>query len=263
MADSRLRSSELHADPERLRKQFDLSWPKERELLERLGLAGGMTVLDAGCGPGFLAETLLQLLPNSQIVAVDLDPDMTSLLRARVQSPRLMVVDAAAPCIDLPDECVDFAIARFLFQHLAGPGLAVSELHRLLRRDGRLAVVDVDDSLAAILDPAFPSFSVLGQKVAQLQSWRAGDRTVGRKLWRLLREASFEDLRLDTIAIHTDELGIEPFLPQLDPERYRPFIADGGLTQAEWEAYRDDLERFLASPAPYLLQLLFVVSGRK
>jgi SAM-dependent methyltransferase len=175
----------------------------------------------------------------------------------------LTVLEAAAACVELPDECVDFAIARFLFQHLAGPALAISELHRLLKPGGTLAMVDIDDDLAAIVDPWFPSFGVLGHKVGQLQSWRGGNRNVGRKLWRLLKHEGLEDLALDTVAIHSDETGVEAFWPQLDPDRYKPFIADGGLTETEWQAYRDDVNRFMAAPSAYILHLLFVVSGKK
>ena len=264
--DPRLRSSRMHADVDRLRQQVALSWEREAAILERLGLGGAGRVLDLGSGPGFVAEALLHMLPESVVVAVDLDPEMAAAVSSRLAAAagdRLLVLNNSALNIDLPDECMDFVLARYVFQHLAAPDLAASEVHRVLCAGGRLAVVDIDDAIGGIVDPPIPGLEVIGPKVAQLQAARGGNRYVGRKLWKLLREAGFENLAIDPILIHSDEVGIEPFLPQFDPERYRPFIGSGGISEQEWEAYRTDLERFLALPERFIAHLLLVVSGQK
>ena len=264
--DPRLRSSELHADIARLRAQFALSWPRELEVLLRLGLSDGGSILDLGCGPGFVTEDLLKLFHASTVVAVDLDPAMTQLVEARLGSQaagRLAVIKGSALNIDLEAGCIDFALARFVMQHLAAPDLAVAEMLRLLRPGGRFAVIDVDEAIGGIVDPPIPGLQVLGPKVAQLQANRGGNRFVGRKLWHLLQQAGFIQLSVDPILVHSDEIGIEPLLPQFDPERFQRFVAVDGLSEEDVERYRDDLARFLASPRPYIAHLLLVVSGRK
>ena len=45
-----------------------------------------------------------------------------------------------------------------------------------------------------------------------------GDRHIERQLWRMLKAAGFQDLNLELIASHSDELGMDAFLPQLDPD---------------------------------------------
>src|SRR5690242_9541738 len=102
--DPRLRSSALHADVERLRAQVALSWPRELEVLSRLGLADGARILDLGCGPGFITEELLKVFPASTVVAVDLDPAMSGLVADRVGpqgAGRLAVISSSALYIDL------------------------------------------------------------------------------------------------------------------------------------------------------------------
>lgn len=68
---------------------------------------------------------------------------------------------------------------------------------------------------------------------------------------------------LEVITFHSDELGLEPFLPQYEPERYRPFLVPSGLSPAEWEAYRLAYESWVAAPDAYVLQLMLLVSGRR
>jgi trans-aconitate 2-methyltransferase len=55
-----------------------------REVLVRLELAGGETVLDAGCGSGRVTEHLLGRLPSGHVVALDASPSMLRQARSRL-----------------------------------------------------------------------------------------------------------------------------------------------------------------------------------
>jgi hypothetical protein len=111
--------------------------------------------------------------------------------------------------------------------------------------------------------PNIPAFTQLANKVRQVQTSAAGDREIGRKLWRLLADASYTQLALDMVVFHSDELGLQPFLPQYDPERYRPFVVPGGLSADEWERYRQAYGQFLTAPDALIIQLIMVASGTK
>lgn len=54
------------------------------EVLERLPLAGGETVLDAGCGTGRVTELLLARLPHGRVVALDGSAAMLEAARQRL-----------------------------------------------------------------------------------------------------------------------------------------------------------------------------------
>jgi trans-aconitate 2-methyltransferase len=51
------------------------------EVLDRLELAGGETVLDAGCGSGRVTAKLLERLPQGKVIAVDASPSMLEKAR--------------------------------------------------------------------------------------------------------------------------------------------------------------------------------------
>lgn len=236
------------------------------QALARLGLRDGLTILEVGSGPGFVTEALLDRLPAAAVTAVDLDPAMNELARARLSGHlghRLEIVDASILNTNLQEESFDFAIARYVFQHLNAPDFAAQEIFHLLRPGAVLAILDVDDDLGGLVSPFKPAFAATAYKVQQVQAMRAGNRHIGRKLWRLLAGAGFEDLALDMVAFHSHELGIEPFLPQYTPERFRPFVIPGGLTEAEWEQYRDAYTELIAAPDAFILQIMFLVSGRR
>ena len=64
-----------------------LSTPMEamgREVLERLPLTGGETVIDAGCGSGRVTEALLARLPAGRVIGVDQSASMIDAARERL-----------------------------------------------------------------------------------------------------------------------------------------------------------------------------------
>jgi len=107
------------------------------EVLERLPLTGGETVLDAGCGSGRVTEHLLERLPHGRVIAADAAPSM--LVEARRRLERFGDRVAFVECdlgrrlsLDQPVDAV-FSTATFhwvpdhsaLFENLAavlGPG---------------------------------------------------------------------------------------------------------------------------------------------
>ena len=264
MDDPRLASSRLHADISRLRAQATLSWSREIEVLSRLGLRDGMSILEVGSGPGFITELLLRTLPHCSVTAVELDPEMMDVACERLgHDERVELVHASILNTDLPHAAFDFALARLVLQHLAAPDLALLEILRVLKPGGMLAVFDIDDAIGGLVSPHMPAFDTIAQRVREVQASRSGDREIGRKLWRLLSAAGYTDVGLEVLVFHSDELGLAPFLAQYRPERYQLFVASGGVTEEELEAYRLAYEEFVKSTDAFIFQLMLLAHGRK
>ena len=264
--DPRLASSRLHADVERLEAQAALSWPRELCALKRIGLRDGTSILEVGSGPGFITRRLLDALPHATVTCVELDADMVAHARMLLSSypeDRLRITEGSITFTNLPSDAFDFALARYVFQHLSAPDLAASEILRLLKRGGTLAVLDVDDDLGGLVSPSLPAFDVVAQRVREAQARAAGDRKIGRKLWRILSDAGYESLNLEAVLFHSDEIGLEPFLAQYEPGRYHPFVGPCGLTMDEWERYRQSYAQLLNTRDAMIVQLLMLASGSK
>lgn len=111
--------------------------------IDALEPAEEQTVLDIGCGAG---QTILQLMdrvgPSGRVIGVDLAPRVLAIARARtshLSQVTLLQEDAAG--LALSDQSVDAIFSRFGTMFFADPIKAFANMHRMLRRGGRIGFV--------------------------------------------------------------------------------------------------------------------------
>jgi trans-aconitate 2-methyltransferase len=103
-------------------------------VIDRLGLSGDETVLDAGCGSGRVTQLLLERLPRGRVIAVDAAPSMVE--KARELLPDVREADLAA--LDLGGEQVDAVFSNAVFHWIPDHEALFRSLRRALRDGGRL-----------------------------------------------------------------------------------------------------------------------------
>ncbi len=250
---------------ERLAAQARLGWNKEARTLAWFGLKDGMSVIELGSGPGFITRQLSALLPTSPITCLEISPQLLAQAKQYLQESgnRVNFIEGSVMDMQLAANSYDFAYARLLFQHLPDPYGAVKEIWRILKPGGRLVIYDIDDEMYGLIEPPVPEYSKIIKKFGQVQASMGGNRHIGRSLWRILKTAGFINLDLEVITAHSDAIGIEPFLPQIDPDRLLPLLKQGFVTEAELKGLRAAREKYLASPQPYILVASMLVRGEK
>jgi ubiquinone/menaquinone biosynthesis C-methylase UbiE len=116
-------------------------------LVEALGLRRGTTVVDVGAGTGKLARLLVP--SGAHVVAVEPVAAMRALVRFDIET-----LAGTAESLPLGDGVADAAVAAQAVHWFANEA-AQAELHRVLRADGALALVDnrrdADDPLQRAL----------------------------------------------------------------------------------------------------------------
>jgi ubiquinone/menaquinone biosynthesis C-methylase UbiE len=119
----------------------------EAPLLERLGgRVEGLKVLEVGCGRGVGTEEILNRFGAREVHALDLDPDMVRLARARLAGyppERLRLAVGDVTHIEAEDAAYDAVFDFAILHHVPIWQDAVTEIRRVLKPGGRFYFQEV------------------------------------------------------------------------------------------------------------------------
>lgn len=106
-------------------------------IAEYLGALHGKRVLDAGCGKGRFARVLHDQFPSARFCGLDLAEEMLKFVPAGIER-------CAGSLTELPFRAGSFdaAYATESLEHAVDIEVAVAELCRVVRREGRIVIID-------------------------------------------------------------------------------------------------------------------------
>ena len=115
----------------------------EESILPRAleGLSLGSRVIEIG--PGLTTDLLRQLVEH--LTVVELDVELASALRERLEGSNVMVINGDATSLDLPSESFTGAVSFHMLHHIptaSAQDAALAELARVLVPGGVLAAAD-------------------------------------------------------------------------------------------------------------------------
>ncbi|MFB4304784.1 class I SAM-dependent methyltransferase [Actinomadura sp. GTD37] len=105
-------------------------------LLDAAGVARGTRFLDVGTGPGLVSREAVRR--GAEVSAMDAEESMAETAARNV--PGLDVRVAVLPEVPFGDAAFDAVAGNFVINHVGDPGRAITELRRVLRPGGRLAL---------------------------------------------------------------------------------------------------------------------------
>ncbi|MFD5425163.1 methyltransferase domain-containing protein [Streptomyces sp. NPDC127084] len=159
-------------------------------------LRPGLDILDVGCGPGTITADLALLVAPGAVAAVDSEPGILDAARA-VASERgrdnITFAVADVHALDFPDDSFDVVHAHQVLQHVADPVLALTEMRRVCRPGGLVAVRDSDYGSFSWYPevPGLDHWLELYHRVARANG---GEPDAGRRLYTWARAAGFTDI---------------------------------------------------------------------
>ncbi len=178
-----------------------LTSPTWKALFGMVNLEERWHILDAGCGYGALALALAGQM-SLEITAVDENVRYLqvgeyiagSLENKGYFAGGSKVSFEAGDIYALPpgEANYDFAIVRFVYQHLSDPHRATASLAEVVRQGGYCMVIDIDDQMSITYPEPSDAYSKLHEAFTALQEANGGDRYVGRKLSSYLSQGGFD-----------------------------------------------------------------------
>ncbi len=168
---------------------------REREertdlLVTALQLKPGMVVADIGAGTGYLARRMAAaVVPGGRVLAVDVQPEMVSLLRSMVRQTGLTQIEPSLGTevdVRLPVSSIDLAIMVDVYHELAFPYEVMASIIHALKPGGQLVFVEYRAE-----DPLVPIKALHKMSEAQIKREAAvhgllWQRTVGSLPWQHL-----------------------------------------------------------------------------
>jgi arsenite methyltransferase len=192
-------------------------------VLDGAQITAGETVLDVGAGTGLLALGAVERVgPDGDVIALDISVDALEELRTNTKAPNLSYLVGSADVLPLIDASVDAVVTRSVLIYVDDKAETAREFHRVLRRGGRVSLVEPINSRNLLLSQAV-DFSPLGELGDRLRVWNErfyenrDDPMLNFDEWDLGRyfvEAGFEDVNVD-FGADEDEVRGERYLSQV------------------------------------------------
>ena len=120
------------------------------EVLRRLELRPGETVLDVGVGPGLLLRDMaLSVGAGGRAVGLDMSAPMIEIAKRRCEGlAQVSLEQGAAEKLPFADASFDAAVSTQVYEYVPDMALALRELYRVMKPGGRILILDTDwDSL--------------------------------------------------------------------------------------------------------------------
>jgi ubiquinone/menaquinone biosynthesis C-methylase UbiE len=191
-------------------------------VLAAVGDVRGKTILDLGCGSGFLS-VLLAKRGAARVIGIDVSEEQLAIARFRAKASGLNPDDPAiefravsADRLDFPDGTFDAIVGAFVLHHLDLPKTA-REIHRALKPGGVGAFIETSARNPLLM--AARSLAVGRFGIPKFGS--ADERPLGKAA-----EKTLADIFPSAVNIHTPVLvSTRMISAYIKPFRFKPLAA--------------------------------------
>ena len=113
--------------------RFDDFFRGQYEALFSLDKSKKLKILEIGCGPGALAESLRRWYPNAEIVAIDRDSNFIKYAKENI--PGVNFIEGDATALPFEADTFDVTISNTVCEHIE-PTIFYAEQRRVLKDNG-------------------------------------------------------------------------------------------------------------------------------
>lgn len=244
-----------------LNKIIQLFGGYKRRGMAFLQVAPGQHILDVGCGTGEDALALASLTgPTGRVCGVDPNPDMLAAATARATATNTPVtfLRGEAHALPFPEASFDRTRADRVFQHLADPVAALTDMIRVTRPGGWISLLDVDWG-SVLIDAGDPA---LTRRILDLHHRHHVNPSAGIQLHGLLQRAGLADVETYGETVCVTEWPLAAMIFGLDAITAQA-VAQGIITADERTRWNHDLAERTRTGTFFAAITGFISRGRK
>lgn len=250
------------AEQERLERQANELAHDSEWLFDQIGVRAGWRVVEIGCGPrGCLDLLAARVGATGSVIGVERSTEQVERARQFLADSRVTnvsVLDRDARDTGLESQSFDLATARLVLVNVPQPEQLVSEMVRLVRPGGFVALHE-PDSTTQRCDPPHPAQTRLLQLLNTYAELNGIDRSIGLRVPRILQDAGLVDVSVNPLVhVYPPAHGRRMLLVEF-VENARTRILDKGLIgQSELDELIAALKIHLQDPRTLVVSSLFI-----
>jgi ubiquinone/menaquinone biosynthesis C-methylase UbiE len=119
------------------------TWQNREEILEMLSLKPSYVVADLGCGSGYFTVPLSHKV--KKVYGIDIQKEMLTALEQKIRKQKILNIETLLSKeneIPLQNESVDVLLSVNTLHEFRDKKTIISEMRRVLKADGRAAIID-------------------------------------------------------------------------------------------------------------------------
>ena len=209
--------------------------------LKALALNAGEVAVDVGCGTGLLTfEMALEVGSGGQVIGIDNGPDMLAYAAQRCDGlDQIELKEGELLNLPIADRTCDAGACVQVLLYIEDVPRAISDMHRVLRPGGRIAVVETDWH-SVILNS---SDEATARCVFDAWDNAVASANLPVRLGPMLREQGFTAIRVEAIPILDTSHSSGSFSVNSLNGLARIAREQGAISESQEAAWLEDLQR--------------------
>jgi len=108
-------------------------------------------IVDLACGTGELTFLLKKAYPSTEVIGIDFCPEMLKIAKNKANKQlSIKFLEGNAESLPLPDQSTDIVTISFGFRNFQNQTQALKEIHRILKPNGHLFILEFSQPLKCL-----------------------------------------------------------------------------------------------------------------